>query len=210
MRRPPHPPHTAAPTATAAPAAAPIVLTDGLGRTVSLPAPAQRVVSLSPGNTEILFAIGAGPQVVGRDAYSDYPEEAKKVADIGGGFGELNTEVILAQKPDLVLAGSLTPPEQLNALEGLGLTVFGVANPNDFPGLFDNMRLLAQLTGRTSQAEELIAGLQKRVAVVQEKLGALDQPPAGLLRAGWHRPERPLDARPWQLCRPPDHTGGRR
>jgi iron complex transport system substrate-binding protein len=157
--------------ATPVPTPAPIVLTDGLGRTVSLPAPAQRIVSLAPGNTEILFAIGAGSQVVGRDAYSDYPEEAKKVADIGGGFGELNTEVILAQKPDLVLAGSLTPPEQLKALEGLGLTVFGVANPKDFPGLFDNMRLVAQLTGRTPQAEELIAGLQKRVEAVQEKLG---------------------------------------
>jgi iron complex transport system substrate-binding protein len=162
-------PATLAPTA--APTAAPIVLTDGLGRTVSLPAPAQRVVSLAPGNTEILYAIGAGPQVVGRDAYSDYPEEAKKATDIGGGFGELNTEVILAQKPDLVLASSLTPPEQLKALEGLGLTVFSVANPKDFPGLFDNIRLVAQLTGHTSQAEELIAGLQKRVAAVQEKLG---------------------------------------
>ncbi len=123
----------AAPAPTATPTPAPIVLTDGLGRTVSLPAPAQRIVSLAPGNTEILFAIGAGPQVVGRDAYSDYPDAAKQVTDIGGGFGELNTEVILAQKPDLVLAGSLTPPEQLTALEGLGLTVFSVANPRTSP-----------------------------------------------------------------------------
>jgi iron complex transport system substrate-binding protein len=153
------------------PTVVPIVLTDGLGRPVHLPAPAQRIISLSPGNTEILFAIGAGPQLVGRDAYSDYPEGAKQVADIGGGFGELNTEVILAQKPDLVLASSLTPPEQLKALESLGLAVFSVANPKDFPGLFDNIRLVAQLTGHTSQAKELIAGLQKRLVAVQEKLG---------------------------------------
>jgi iron complex transport system substrate-binding protein len=166
-------PATPAPIATAAatPTTAPIVLTDGLGRTVTLPAPAQRVISLSPGNTEILYAIGAGSQVVGRDDYSDYPEEAKQATDIGGGFGELNTELILAQKPDLVLAGSLTPPEQLTALEGLGLTVFSVANPNDFPGLFDNIRLVAQLTGHTAQAQELNAGLQKRLAAVQQKLG---------------------------------------
>jgi iron complex transport system substrate-binding protein len=162
----------AAPAPAATPTPSPIVLTDGLGRTVSLPAPAQRIISLAPGNTEILFAIGAGPQVIGRDAYSDYPEAAKQVTDIGGGFGELNTEVILAQKPDLVLAGSLTPPEQLTALERLGLTVFSVANPKDFPGLFDNIRLVAQLTGRAAQADELIAGLQKRVATVQEKLGS--------------------------------------
>ncbi len=159
---------TPAPT----PTAAPITLTDGIGRIVSLPAPAQRIVSLSPGNTEILFAIGAGAQVVGRDAFSDYPPEAKQATDIGGGFGELNTEVILAQKPDLVLAGSLTPPEQLKALEALGLTVFSMANPTDFPTLFDNIRLTAQLTGRAALADELIANLQRRVEAVQNKLSA--------------------------------------
>jgi len=161
-------PATPAPTASAAP----ITLTDGIGRIVSLSAPAQRIVSLSPGNTEILFAIGAGAQVVGRDAFSDYPAEAKQATDIGGGFGELNIEVILAQKPDLALAGSLTPPEQLKALEAVGLTVFSMANPTDFPTLFDNIRLTAQLTGRAALADELIAGLQRRVEAVQNKLSA--------------------------------------
>ena len=160
---------TASPLPTPTPA--PILLTDGIGQPVSLSAPAQRVVSLSPGNTEILFAIGAGPQIVGRDSFSDYPAEAKQATDIGGGFGELNTEVILAQKPDLVLAGALTPPEQLKALVDLGLTVFSVPNPQDFPTLFAIIRTVAQLTGHTPQAETLVAGLEKRVAAMQEKLG---------------------------------------
>src|SRR3989337_3060318 len=71
-------------TATTAPAPTfPLTLTDGLQRTITLPAPAQRIVSLAPSNTEILFAIGAGPQLVGRDPLSDYPAEAQKVPDIG-------------------------------------------------------------------------------------------------------------------------------
>ncbi len=63
--------------------AAGLTLTDGLGRQVQLESPAQRVVSLAPSNTEILFALGAGDKVVGRDEFSDYPAEAKAIA-IGG------------------------------------------------------------------------------------------------------------------------------
>src|SRR5258706_13119412 len=62
-------------------------LADGLGRTVKLSQPAQHIVSLAPSNTEILFAIGAGQQVAGRDMFSDYPEAAKSLPDIGGVLG---------------------------------------------------------------------------------------------------------------------------
>ena len=65
------------PTPSATAAAAPIVLTDGLGRSITLAAPAQQIVSIAPSGTEILFAIGAGPQVIGRDRNSVYPEAAK-------------------------------------------------------------------------------------------------------------------------------------
>src|SRR3972149_12223091 len=55
----------------------PLTITDGLQRTITLDAPAQRIISLAPSNTEILFAIGAGPQLVGRDPLSDFPAEAQ-------------------------------------------------------------------------------------------------------------------------------------
>ena len=87
--------------ATEAPPSAAIELTDGLGRSVVMSEAAQRVISLAPSNTEILFAVGAGAQVVGRDAYSDYPAEALDVADIGDTYGGLNTELIVSLKPDL-------------------------------------------------------------------------------------------------------------
>ena len=162
---------------TAVPSSAAIVLVDGLGRQVSLAAPAQRVISLAPSNTEILFAIGAGGQVAGRDTFSDYPEAAQTIADIGGGFGELNTEVMLAQKPDLVLASSLTPPEQIKALEDLGLTVFSLANPLDFRGMYENVRTTARLTGHEAEAETLVAGLEARVKAVEEKVNTVTERP---------------------------------
>lgn len=159
------------------PSAAPVVVTDGLGRQISLSSPAQRVISLAPSNTEILFALGAGSQIVGRDTFSDYPEEAKNLLDVGGGFSELNLEIILAQKPDLVLASSLTASEQIDALEKAGLTVFVLTNPKDFEGLYDNLRLVARLIGREAEADALVKQLEQRVAAVEAKLsGVADQP----------------------------------
>ena len=168
-------------TVTAEPstALAPIVLTDGLGRTITLAAPARRIVSIAPSGTEILFAIGAGAQVIGRDHNSDYPEEAKKVADIGGSdvSDKLNTELILSVKPDLVLAASITPPEQIKALEDLGITVFMLSNPTDLNGMYANLRTAAKLAGHESETETLITSLQARVKAVENKVANTQEKP---------------------------------
>src|SRR5688572_13700159 len=104
-----------APQATPVPATEPptstLTFTDGLGRKVTLNGPAQQIVSLAPSNTEILFAIGAGDQVIGRDQLSNFPPEAETVTDIGPAFQELNTELIVSLKPDLVLAAEINTPE---------------------------------------------------------------------------------------------------
>ncbi len=167
----------ATPTAQPTPTPAPISLADSRGQTVTLPAPAQRIISLAPSNTEILFAIGAGSQVVARDTYSDYPEAVKQIADIGGGFGELNMEAILAQKPDLVLGSSLTAPEQIKALEDAGLTVFALDNPKDYDGMYTTLETVARLTGHEAETATLVAGLKQRVAAVVAKLGTVSQRP---------------------------------
>ena len=157
----------------AAPTEAAMTFTDGLGRTVTLSGPAQRVVSLAPSNTEILFAIGAGKQVVGRDQLSDFPEEAKAVTDIGSTFDALNTELIVAQKPDLVLAAEINTPEQVNQLEGLGLTVFYLKNPTTLEGMYENLMLVAQMTGHTDEAAKLVDSLKARVEAVDTKIAPL-------------------------------------
>lgn len=151
---------------TQPPTQAPIVISDGLDRQIELAGPAQRIVSLAPAITETLFAVGAGSQVVGRDTFSNYPAEAESLPDIGGGFGELNTEVILSLKPDLVFASVLTPPEQIKALEDLGLVVFVVGNPAEFGELFQNIQTIANLTGHAEQASQLVTDLEGRLAKV--------------------------------------------
>lgn len=159
------------------PAPAPITLTDGLGRTVTLKNPAQRVVSLTPATTEILFAVGAASQVVGRDMFSDYPEEVKAIADIGGSMGEYNLEAILALQPDLVLAGGINPPELVASLEELGLTVFFVSNPATLEEMYLTLETVGTLTGHEAEAEALVDSLKGRVAAVDVKIMPLSDKP---------------------------------
>ncbi len=179
---------------TAAPVVAekaPVIVTDQRGKEFQFEQPVQRIVSLAPSNTEILFAVGAGKQVVGRDTFSDYPAEAANVADIGGGFGALDTETILASTPDLVLAADLTPAEQIQALEDLGLNVFVLGNPTDLPGMYENLRTIAAVTGHVEETETLIASLEERVAVVEEKLAGVTERPLVLYELDGTDPNAP-------------------
>ena len=161
----------------AAPATEPsgeaLTFTDSLGRQVRLNGPAQRVVSLAPSNTEILFAIGAGNQVVGRDQASDFPEVAKAVTDIGSTFDDLNAELIVSLNPDLVLAAEINNPEQVKQLEDLGLTVYYLKNPLTLEGMYENVQTVARLTGHTEEAAALVESLKARVAAVDEKIAPI-------------------------------------
>ncbi len=162
---------------TQIPTQSPIVLTDAAGKTIKLDKPAQKVISLAPSNTELLFAVGAGKQVVGRDAFSDFPTDAQSLPDVGGGFGALNTEIIVSLGADLALAADITPPEQIQALEELGLTVFSLPNPDNFEEMYENLRTVASLTGHIAEANTLIETLSARVESVKKKVaGATEKP----------------------------------
>ena len=194
-----------APALSSTPAAVPtsmptidssISVTDGLGRLLSLPAPAKTVVSLAPANTEILFAIGAGSQVVGRDSFSDYPEAAKSVQDIGGSMGKYNTEAIVALHPDLVLAGGINPPELVASLEQLGLKVFFLANPDSLEGMYSNLETVARLTGHVAETDTLVNSLKVRVAALDAKIVPLSSAPTVFYELDATDPTKPYTAGP--------------
>ncbi|MBE9474784.1 MAG: cobalamin-binding protein, partial [Chloroflexi bacterium] len=152
-------------------------IVDGLDREVTLVEPAQKVVSLAPSNTEILFAIGAGEQVIGRDEFSDYPSQAADLPSIGGGFGDYNLEAIVDLAPDLILAAEINTPEQVKALEDLGLTVFLLSNPISLDEMYENLFTVAELTAHMSEAEDLVDTLRSRVSKVESDIeSAEDQP----------------------------------
>jgi iron complex transport system substrate-binding protein len=152
--------------------------TDDLGNTIELEGYPQAIVSISASTTEILFAIDAGNQVVGRDEYSLYPEEALEVTSVGALWEELPAEAILALEPDLVVAAQIISEDQVLALRELGLNVYWQANPTTYEELFENLRDFARLTGHEAETETLIAGLDARIEAVQEKVTTVTEHPS--------------------------------
>lgn len=149
-------------------AAAEIRVVDDLQRTVSLPAPAQRVVSLAPSITETLFAIGAGEQVVGVTDYCNYPPEARHKQRVGGIINP-SIETIVSLKPDLILLsmeGNVrTDFEKLTAL---GVSVF-VTNPRTLEGIYLSILRVGQLVGRADSAGRLVHFLRVRADEIRQK-----------------------------------------
>lgn len=172
----------------------PLVLIDGLGRSVSLDAPAQRVVSLAPSNTEILFAVGAGSQVIGRDEFSDHPAEVLSLPSVGGGFSNYNNEAIVTLEPDLVLAAEINTAEQVQALEELGLVVFMLPNPTTLDEMYVRLLTVAQLTGHTAEAESLIDSLKDRVATIEQALAGASERPRVFYELDGTEPNAPWTA----------------
>lgn len=163
--------------ATEEPVSTALTFTDGLGREVTLEGPAQRIVTLAPSLTELLFAVGAGDQIVGRDDFSDFPAEAADITSIGSTYGALNTEAILALEPDLVLAAEVNTPEQVKALEDLGVTVYYLKNPITFDELYDQVRWAGAITGHEEEANALAESLSARVDAVAEAVSTLEEKP---------------------------------
>lgn len=154
----------------------PMTITDDLGRNVVLKAASQRIVSLAPSNTEILFYLGLGDRVVGDTTFCDYPEEAKSVSKIGG-FSDPSIEKIVALKPDLVLATDMHE-SIIKQLDDAGLNVL-VLSPNTIDQIIYSMQLVGKAAGIESKATDLTKSLQDRISAVSYKLAdiAPDQRP---------------------------------
>jgi iron complex transport system substrate-binding protein len=164
-----------APATGAAPGAK--VFTDGLGREVKIAPPARRIVSIAPSNTEILGALGAGEQIVGRDDFSDHPPAVRALPSVGLSGGRIHREAVLSLRPDLVLAAEISPPEHVASLEALGLTVFLVKNPRSFGDLFANLAVLGEIVGREREAAELAGSLERRVREVERRVAGVSGRP---------------------------------
>ncbi|MDH5547557.1 MAG: cobalamin-binding protein [Gammaproteobacteria bacterium] len=128
-----------------------IVVTDDAGTVLTLDKTATRVVSLSPGLTEMLFAAGGGEYIKGVVSYSDYPEEAKALPQVGG-YNNIDIETIVSMKPDLVVSWkSGNPPLQISKLQSLGLNVF-ISEMREFDDIPRTLTQLGTIMGTESHA----------------------------------------------------------
>ena len=183
-----------APSATATPEV--IAVTDGLGRQVTLAAPATRIVSLAPSNTEMLFALGAGDRLIGRDEFSDYPAEALAVPSIGSLYPSVNTEAVVALEPDLVLAAGITNPADVERLAELGLTVYATRVNTGLDQIYTDLLDVGTLTGRAAEAQALVDSLKARVEAVTTKTSAAAEKPVVFYEIDATEPAKPWTAGP--------------
>lgn len=167
------------------PAAAGVAVTDDLGRTVALDAPAQRVVTLAPHAAEMLFAVGAGERIVGAVSYTDYPAAARDIPRVGS-YDAADYERILAQEPDLVIAWpSGNGVGTIERLESLGLTVYA-SEPRALGDIATALDRLGRLTGHPRAGTGAAEAFRDRLANL--RTGYAGRPTVTAFYEIWHRP----------------------
>lgn len=169
-------PSQAAPSPSAAQPAFPLTLTDDAGRSVTLDAAPERVVSLAPSNTEIVCALDACDRLVGVTDFDDYPAEVTSVAKVVN-FAQVDLEAVVAADPDVVLAAGneLTPTTVIDQLVDLGLPVI-VLYPESLDEVAADIELVGMALGRDEAAAALVDDMQARVDAVESAVAGLDRP----------------------------------
>lgn len=170
-----------------APEPLPGTFVDDLGRTVDIEKVPQRIVSLAPSNTEILFALGLEDKLVGVTEFANYPEAAKAKPKIGG-FTSVDIERVVSLEPDLVLATNIHEGTVIPALEEVGLTVLALA-PKTLDRVLANIILVGEITGKSQEATRLVTSLEERIKAITDKTKALAEAERPrVLYLTWHDP----------------------
>jgi len=144
-------------------------LTDGTGRIVHLHHyPPQRIISLAPSITELLFALKKGRNLVGVTTYCNRPQEATKITKVGG-FADPNLEIIASLKPDVVIASAQgNPVELVSNLDKFSIPLFAV-NSRNISDVLISIKLLSQLTGAEREGAQLHTQLSQFLQETQKK-----------------------------------------
>jgi iron complex transport system substrate-binding protein len=150
----------------------PLTIQDDLGRKVKITKKPARIVSLSPSNTEILFALGLDKQIVGVTKYCNYPFEALKKPKVGG-FADPSLELIVNAKPDLVLASSIHK-ELIYRLEEFSIPVIAL-EPKSIEQVLEKILLVGKATGTNEEAQNIVENLKKQINEVEVKVKNLPE-----------------------------------
>ncbi len=170
----PSPTPSTTPTEPTEPPAFPVTIEDSDGVKVTLEAAPQRIISYSPGATEILFAVGAGDRVVAADEFSDYPPETADLPKLT--YSSPDPERALTLAPDLVIMAS-RQREQIEQFRGLGMTVLFINEAESLEGVMETAIQLGAITGNQQQAAELVASMRARIDAITIALEGVEEGP---------------------------------
>jgi iron complex transport system substrate-binding protein len=159
--------------------------TDGIGRTVDILEHPARIISLAPSVTEVLYMLGAQDRLIGVTTQCDWPDEAKEKPKIGDLLSP-NYEVILASKPDLIIASTAgNDRAAVLKLADLNLPVF-VTAPRSVEKIFETVKQIGTITDCAGQAERLNQQTKDRLSVIKQRLQGL--PPVRAFFITWFEP----------------------
>ncbi len=140
---------------------------DDMGTTVKVPKKLDKIISMAPSITEILFSLGVGNKIVGKDSASDYPEECKSI-EVVSTYEGVDLEKILAEDPDIIIMDKSLDfyDVNYNKLKDYGLSVFRLY-PRTLQDVLDNVELLGKVTGTEPTSQDVTAGLEARINTVK-------------------------------------------
>jgi len=158
---------------------------DETGRTVRIPQPVMRIVSLAPSLTETIYALGLQDRLVGDTDYCDYPPEAQKKQKVGGAINP-SLEEIAHLRPDVVLVTKhLNTLDTVHSLDALGIPSYAT-DPRNVDEILASAKRLGDVLGAVEAGAALAEDLQHRLDVLRQKIGAL--PPRRVLFVVWTDP----------------------
>lgn len=159
---------------TAQEAAFPVTIKDAIDQEVVIEEKPEKIVSLMPSNTEIVFALGLGDELVGVSDYDNYPKEAAEKEKVGG--MEFNVEKIISLNPDVVLAHASSAhnsTEGLQQIRDAGIDVVVVNDATSFEDVYKGMEMIGQATGAETEADKLVADMKEKLAAIKNKAAAI-------------------------------------
>lgn len=167
-----------------------VSLTDDIGRVVTISEAPARIISLSPSNTEILFALGLQDRVVGVTEYCNYPPEIEELKKSGkiveiGGYKDPDIEKIISLNPDLVLASKIQSSSTIPDLENAGISTFAV-NSDNLSHVLQSIKNIGKITRKEEKAAELVQSLESRIKTLSEKVDPLQK--KRVFYVLWHDP----------------------
>jgi iron complex transport system substrate-binding protein len=166
-------------------ASAGITVIDDDGNTVTLQKPALRVIAMAPHVTELLFAAGGGERIVGAVAYSDFPEAAKRIPQIGSNR-QVDMERVLAMKPDLIVIWMHGSSErQIEQLRVLGIPMFH-SEPRKLGDIADSLDKMGKLMGTEAVSTPASAALRKQLTALATQYA--NRPKVRMFYQVWDKP----------------------
>lgn len=153
----------------------PITLTDSFGSQVTIEKEPQKVISIAPNISELIYKLDAADKLVGRTDYCDYPEEVTSVESIGS-MSEPNIEKIVSLEPDLVVASTHFSEENLKKLQDLGIAIIELYDENSMDGVYTMIDTLGKALNRQEAAAATITDMKETVETVANKVKDFEKP----------------------------------